>query len=129
MVLDAVTCGELLDSPSLGCSSVSCSAMARDTAPNQRSAELGMPAPTIKCVGNLVVARRHARVDQPHSMAIMESTVRQTSLSDVLVVEHEVFEDERGFFKRCIAPTSSPRTASACRARSCSSTTVAVCAA
>ena len=25
-------------------------------------------------------------------------TVRQTSLPDVLVVEHEVFEDERGFF-------------------------------
>jgi dTDP-4-dehydrorhamnose 3,5-epimerase len=31
-------------------------------------------------------------------MAIMKLTVRQTSLPDVLVVEHEVFEDERGFF-------------------------------
>jgi dTDP-4-dehydrorhamnose 3,5-epimerase len=28
----------------------------------------------------------------------MELTVRQTALPDVLVVEHEVFEDERGFF-------------------------------
>ncbi len=31
-------------------------------------------------------------------MATMKLTVRQTSLPDVLVVEHEVFEDERGFF-------------------------------
>jgi dTDP-4-dehydrorhamnose 3,5-epimerase len=28
----------------------------------------------------------------------MKLTVRQTSLPDVLVVEHEVFEDDRGFF-------------------------------
>jgi dTDP-4-dehydrorhamnose 3,5-epimerase len=28
----------------------------------------------------------------------MKLTVRQTSLPDVLVLEHEVFEDERGFF-------------------------------
>ena len=32
-------------------------------------------------------------------MAVMKSYVRQTSLSDVLIVEHEVFEDERGFFQ------------------------------
>ena len=32
------------------------------------------------------------------SMARMKLTVRHTSLPDVLVVEHEVFEDERGFF-------------------------------
>jgi dTDP-4-dehydrorhamnose 3,5-epimerase len=31
-------------------------------------------------------------------MANVKLTVRQTSLPDVLVVEHEVFEDERGFF-------------------------------
>ena len=31
-------------------------------------------------------------------MATMKLTVRQTSLPDVLVVEHEVFEDDRGFF-------------------------------
>jgi len=31
-------------------------------------------------------------------MATMKLAVRQTSLPDVLVVEHEVFEDERGFF-------------------------------
>ena len=28
----------------------------------------------------------------------MKLTVRQTSLPEVLVVEHEVFEDQRGFF-------------------------------
>jgi dTDP-4-dehydrorhamnose 3,5-epimerase len=32
-------------------------------------------------------------------MAVMKSYVRQTSLPDVLIVEHEVFEDERGFFQ------------------------------
>jgi dTDP-4-dehydrorhamnose 3,5-epimerase len=31
-------------------------------------------------------------------MAAMKLTVRETSLPEVLVVEHEVFEDERGFF-------------------------------
>ena len=31
-------------------------------------------------------------------MASMKLTVRQTSLPEVLVVEHQVFEDERGFF-------------------------------
>ena len=31
-------------------------------------------------------------------MPTMKLTVRQTSLPDVVVVEHEVFEDDRGFF-------------------------------
>jgi dTDP-4-dehydrorhamnose 3,5-epimerase-like enzyme len=34
----------------------------------------------------------------------MKMTVSQTSLPNVLVVEHQVFEDERGFFMEAYLP-------------------------